>query len=99
MRGHPCGEVPKIQLQGKNNGVVIEDPKTKDAGRLTIDIAAVAYPCHVLRMNRGLRRIYGEIIQALSCTVIMFERSSQMLLVIVCFNLGIKALGWSGRLR
>jgi hypothetical protein len=32
----------QVQLQGKNNGVVIEDPKTKDIGRLTIDIAAAA---------------------------------------------------------
>jgi hypothetical protein len=33
----------QVQLHSKNNGVVIEDPKTKDAGRLTIDIAALAY--------------------------------------------------------
>jgi len=33
----------QVQLQGKSNGIVIEDPKTKDAGRLTIDIAAAAY--------------------------------------------------------
>jgi len=33
----------QVQLQGKNNGVVIENFKTRDAGRLTIDIAALAY--------------------------------------------------------
>jgi hypothetical protein len=33
----------QVQLQGKSNGIVIENPKTKDAGRLTIDIAAAAY--------------------------------------------------------
>jgi hypothetical protein len=33
----------QVQLQGKSNGIVIEDPKAKDAGRLTIDIAAAAY--------------------------------------------------------
>jgi hypothetical protein len=33
----------QVQLQGKSNGIVIENLKTKDAGRLTIDIAAAAY--------------------------------------------------------
>ncbi len=33
----------QVQLQGKSNGIVIENPKSKDAGRMTIDIAAAAY--------------------------------------------------------
>jgi len=33
----------QVQLQGKNNGVVIENATEKNAGRLTIDIAATAY--------------------------------------------------------
>jgi integrase len=33
----------QVQLQGKNNGVIIQDPNTKNVGRLTIDIAALAY--------------------------------------------------------